>query len=80
MPSRARIIKKTGVPPSQGLALIREDGRPERGRGAIKVHRHGGMVTALEVTCACGRTLVIECRYEEPSKAPGALSDRGVKS
>ena len=30
----------------------------------IELHRSGDVVEAIEVTCGCGQTIVIECVYE----------------
>ena len=42
-------------------------GRPieESERPTIVLHRTMDVVDAIEVTCPCGHTMVIECHYEE---------------
>ena len=31
----------------------------------IVLHREGNDIQAIEVTCACGKTIIIECEYSE---------------
>ena len=31
----------------------------------ITLHRQGDIVDAIEITCPCGRTLILECEYPE---------------
>ncbi len=31
----------------------------------ITLHRQGDVVDAIEITCPCGRTLILECEYPE---------------
>jgi hypothetical protein len=33
-------------------------------QNGVKLHKHGDVVQAIEVRCACGETLVIQCVYE----------------
>ncbi len=31
----------------------------------ITLHKQGDIVDAIEITCPCGRTLILECEYPE---------------
>lgn len=35
----------------------------------IELHRRDGVVEAIEVTCPCGNTMVIACRYDDTRNA-----------
>ena len=41
--------------------------RPQAAGEAPKIvlHRKGDLIEALEVTCACGRSVIVECVYDE---------------
>ena len=66
-----RIIKKgrvqiaeAGVPAPAASARPASDEKPAE----ITLHKDGDVIRAIELTCACGRTTVIECEYpEEPA-------------
>lgn len=36
----------------------------------IELHKNGDVIEAIEVTCSCGQTTVIECVYEDQEQAP----------
>ncbi len=35
----------------------------------IELHRNGEVIEAIEVTCSCGQTMIIECVYEDQESA-----------
>ena len=67
-----RIIKKgriqVGQPTSGPVTGSPGNEAPMKTPGAeptIVLHREGDDIQAIEVTCACGKTIIIECEYAE---------------
>ena len=59
------IIKANSVRALTAEPVPHEPCHSTAGAGPIiELHREGDVVRAIEVTCACGNTTVIECRYE----------------
>ena len=56
------IIKKEDARLSEPVSLNDPSTSCETTAG-VKVHETGGRVQAIEVTCACGETTVIELEY-----------------
>lgn len=45
-----------------------------KGRPNIVLHKTRNTIDALEVTCPCGHTMVIECQYDEENADEGGRS------
>ena len=58
------IIKKEDVRLTEALSLS-DPSAPSTpcATAGVRVHETGGQVQAIEVTCACGETTVIELEY-----------------
>ncbi|MEZ6196381.1 MAG: hypothetical protein R3F20_11750 [Planctomycetota bacterium] len=75
MESKGRIIKRGAVrspaPASGGPGTVaakhaHEPTGPEA-RCTVELHRDGDLIRAIEVTCPCGHTMILECDYPEES-------------
>jgi hypothetical protein len=55
----ARAVRAAGVTPAVG-----ERNQPAVAKARVELVREGGIVRAIDVTCACGERLRIVCEYE----------------
>ena len=69
-----KVIKAAGGLRKTGVAFIRNDGEKPEANVAIKVHRQGEVIEALEIQCTCGKTTLVECHYENQGDEPGVES------
>lgn len=71
MPS---IIKRTSIRPTEPGPPTSPSGGPGRGPGArgarcrkdVQLLREGDVVRAIQLTCSCGESTVVELSYLEP--------------
>ena len=57
---------------AQAAPAARGDGAPAQScavsdQPKINLHRNGEVIEAIEITCACGRTMIVECEYDQES-------------
>ena len=59
------IIKKDDVRLTESVLLKDDPSTPSTAcaTAGVRVHETGGQAQAIEVTCACGETIVIELEY-----------------
>ncbi len=48
----APVLQKVTIGPKTGLPTN------------IKLHKRGAMIDAIEIQCACGEVIIIQCEYE----------------
>lgn len=48
---------------------------PERCEKVVRLHRLGGEVRALELSCSCGETTTIELGYDHPAPPSAPLAE-----
>ena len=51
-----------------GMAAAGEDSKPHAAadeKPVVSLHRKDNLIEAIEVSCCCGRTTILECQYEE---------------
>ena len=70
--SASNIIKAANIGAVVGLpnATASQAGSAKRAHAksdsaTIELHKNGDVIEAIEVTCSCGQTTVIECVYED---------------
>jgi hypothetical protein len=61
---------------SEPKSLVRPSGAPACGRKDVRLVEHEGRTRAIEFTCTCGETTLVELVFEEQP----ATGKAGVKS
>jgi hypothetical protein len=78
------VIKRQRIAPDAEPRVIGSRPAPARGGSArpadagdepqVRVVRQGDLVESIDVTCTCGRQIVLECLYDAGEDAPGAAA------